>query len=627
MYISSFQLKNYKGFLESSTLAFAPGFNLIVGPNNAGKTALLEALSVGFTNKPHRSLTTVPTSSSKPNQVSSANLSFTLSGEELREMFRTPGQSIFIPMAKPDSDVAQSMGDVNSESGHEYLKNHLLSQSELTFHLRFQNNQMYSPKFPSLDLYEPHGVDGTAGEFWFVRFTIREDGTTTSQYVRSAKNSDFGLTVAEMGRSRIYNFQAERFNVGESDFGRNEILAPNAQNLPEVLSDLQSNIARFERFNALVREILSNVQHVSVHAHPSQNNRLEILIWNHNPESEREDLAIPLSESGTGVGQVLAILYVVLTSDFSRTIIIDEPQSFLHPGAVRKLIEILKRYPQHQFIISTHSPTVIASAYPTTITLIKQEGTESVCELLDASQVDEQSKCLAEIGARPSDVFGADNILWVEGQTEEECFPLILEEIVKHPLMGTIIRGVKQTGDLEGRRARLVFDIYDRLSQSGSLLPPAIGFLFDSETRTEEEKEELRRRSTNPVDFLPRRMYENYLLHPAAIAHVTSELKDFRPESVAEADVTALIQQKQGDSKYFDPLEVGNGEDWITRIHGALILDDIFKELSEQRYCYEKTTHAVALTEWLIENSPEELDEVVKSIKKILDNSDESAAS
>jgi len=309
--------------------------------------------------------------------------------------------------------------------------------------------------------------------------------------------------------------------------------------------------------------------------------------------------------------------------DFPRTIIIDEPQSFLHPGAVRKLIEILKEYPQHQFIISTHSPTVIASAYPTTITLISQEAAESTCELLDTAEVDEQRRCLAEIGAKPSDVFGADNILWVEGPTEEECFPLILEKIGQRSLMGTLIRGVKQTGDLEGRRARIVFDIYDRLSQRGTLLPPAIGFLFDSETRTEEEKKELKKRSSNPVDFLPRRMYENYLLHPAAIARIANGLENFRNEPVTDDEVKALIEQKQENSEYFKPLKVGNEEDWITRIHGALVLDDIFKELSEQRYCYEKTAHAVALTEWLIENAPEGLDEVTKLIEEILDNSDE----
>ncbi len=176
-----------------------------------------------------------------------------------------------------------------------------------------------------------------------------------------------------------------------SSFGRNEILASDAANLPEALNTLQSNYIQFNRFNAVVREILPDVRRVAVRPH-RQNAALEVLIWNHDPKTEREDLAIPLSESGTGVGQVLAILYVVLTSDFPRTIIKDEPQSFLHSGAARKLIEILKRYSLHQFIISTHSPTVIAAANPATITLIRQEDTESVCELLDTAQVGEQRK-------------------------------------------------------------------------------------------------------------------------------------------------------------------------------------------------------------------------------------------
>lgn len=50
-----------------------------------------------------------------------------------------------------------------------------------------------------------------------------------------------------------------------------------------------------------------------------------------------------LAESDTGIGQVLAILYVVIMAKYNQVIIIDEPQSFLHPGAVRKLIEILKQ--------------------------------------------------------------------------------------------------------------------------------------------------------------------------------------------------------------------------------------------------------------------------------------------
>jgi AAA15 family ATPase/GTPase len=52
MYISRFQLLNYKSFRDSGVLEFQPGINIIVGANNSGKTALLEALSLSF--KPAR---------------------------------------------------------------------------------------------------------------------------------------------------------------------------------------------------------------------------------------------------------------------------------------------------------------------------------------------------------------------------------------------------------------------------------------------------------------------------------------------------------------------------------------------------------------------------------------------
>ncbi len=60
MYIARFKIENYKSFLSSQELDLTPGFNVVVGPNNVGKTALVEALSLRFDNRPHRSMTTFP---------------------------------------------------------------------------------------------------------------------------------------------------------------------------------------------------------------------------------------------------------------------------------------------------------------------------------------------------------------------------------------------------------------------------------------------------------------------------------------------------------------------------------------------------------------------------------------
>lgn len=61
MYIAKVQIKNYKSFLSSQEFHLTPGFNVVVGQNNAGKTAFVEALSLHFENKIHMSMKTSPT--------------------------------------------------------------------------------------------------------------------------------------------------------------------------------------------------------------------------------------------------------------------------------------------------------------------------------------------------------------------------------------------------------------------------------------------------------------------------------------------------------------------------------------------------------------------------------------
>ena len=58
MHISKLKIESYKSFHFSDDLNLKPGFNVIVGQNNAGKTALVEALSLDFSDIPHLSVVT-----------------------------------------------------------------------------------------------------------------------------------------------------------------------------------------------------------------------------------------------------------------------------------------------------------------------------------------------------------------------------------------------------------------------------------------------------------------------------------------------------------------------------------------------------------------------------------------
>jgi hypothetical protein len=451
--IQSLQIKNYKSYLDSSTLNLCQGFNIIAGQNNAGKTALFEILKLDFVPHPHRSLKTLPSQSTRIDGSSSIELTFQVNGAEFREALVRPGATILLPQPYSNALIRQELGmRGNTPQDQELLLEWVLSRPNLVIKIK-RGSGSECIDCPSFGLYEAAGKPGA----WNIyRIAINNFGTFEFPNSAQQMPNDLGSSMAGILCQRIYSFKAERYNLGGGQVGPNAVLSPNASNLAEVLANLQTNREQFDEFNQAIRQVLPQIQRVAVRNIANYN--LEIIVWPSGADLRRNDLAISLSECGTGVGQVLAILYVVTNSPFPRIILIDEPQSFLHPGAVRKLIEVLKLYPEHQYVIATHSPTIITAAHPATVTLIKQEGGVSDFQVIDPTENQHLRDFLAEIGARLSDVFGADDILWVEGPTEERCFPMILERVAKCPLMGTAIVAVTDTGSLEGQHKEKVLE-------------------------------------------------------------------------------------------------------------------------------------------------------------------------
>jgi len=600
-------------------LEFTPGFNIVAGQNNSGKTALLEMLSLDFAQKPHRSLKTVPFRSARVTQPSSAELSFTASRAEIQELLPYMG-SFLLPAPMPDSAFARENGitDTSPQSGLR-LQSAVFSQDALEFSVKrigvTPEPQWALQREPSYGLYPVWAASGPNHQ----AFVYNKDsgGKFTSAAHTQSNAPDIGIQFANHLPRHVYRFAAERLKLGRGMHGPNSILARDASNLPEVLGRLNRNIDRFLQLNQEVSGILPNVRRISVE--DQSNNQISIVVWSHDPGSYRDDLAIPLEECGTGVGQVVAMVYVVLMSESPQTIIIDEPQSFLHPGAARKLVEFLKRNAKHQFIVATHSATIISAANPSTITLARFANSETTFQQLDAEKEKGIQATMAELGVRLSDAFGADDILWVEGVTEEKCFRLIIEKLLHRSLTGTEILPIRQTGDLEARDARKIFEIYNSLSKGASLLPPAIAFMLDGECRDEPQRNELYKLSANLAFFLPRRMFENYLLNADAIAAVANDTTGFRQAAATAQEIKHLIEKKLGDRGYYCPkTDLSDAQVRIACVDAARILKETFNELSESRVAYDKPRHGLALTHWLIKNQPSDLRDIAELLSHVL---------
>lgn len=605
MIINSFSISNYKSIRNTGKILLTPGINLILGKNNVGKTALLECLSLQHNTHPHKTEKLHP--KAQPPPISEVYMSFSVPVDEFLGQMSNQANPLW------NFQIPKTEGDWESK-----ICEMLRFGSGCTFELEIKKLSNSQIELKTIDYAKFFGVrDRDIGPHSIsVGFNPDRSGVKRSNQ-GSKVNVVQGVILSI--QQNLYRFVAERMGITQGQFQDNLSLNSDATNLAGALNQLSStNNNQFSTLTSWLSEIFPNVKGISVPTKQGSSTHTEIFVWIADPDSGRDDLRIPLAECGTGLGQVLAILFVVLTKTDPQVIIIDEPNTFLHPGASKKLIEILKSHPQHQYIISTHSPEIVRSANPQNVLFLTHNDGETHIETIDPENIEHVKQVLLEFGSNLSDVFGADEILWVEGPTEEECFRLLLDRFSTFPL-GVSVRGVVNTGDFERKRdAKVVWEIYKKLSNASAIIPPAVGFIFDREGRSENDIDNLFRDSKNSVQFLPRRMFENYLLDPEAVYHVLHDLD----ETVSQADVKDWIDNNHLNPDYYFSKDI-NKEDWQEMIHGAEFLNDLFTGLTNQRHTFKKTRDNIALTKYLLSEKPESFREIISLLEQFLNQPNE----
>jgi hypothetical protein len=239
--------------------------------------------------------------------------------------------------------------------------------------------------------------------------------------------------------------------------------------------------------------------------------------------------------------------------------------------------------------------------------------------------VDSARQVLDEIGSRFSDVFGADEVVWVEGPTEVECFPILLKAAGKQMPSGTVIVPLRSTGDLEGKHAKACADIYRNLSAAGSILPTNVAISLDGDKRGSASVASLEAVFGRIVQFLPRSMYENYLLHPGALMALLNSLPTFRETPTTKEEIKAWIEEQGQDVRYRAAKAQPFSPDWLAHVNGALLLDDLFQSISGTKEIYRKTSHSPWLTRWLTENDKEYVRDLLTYVAGLIPGDDATA--
>lgn len=633
MYLSKIRVKNYKSFNDSGEIEFKPGINIIVGQNNSGKTTLLEALSFKFESKPHINLR---------NDTRRKLLKI---GVEENELLSKVESKIIIPedfirnLTNEILWMPYIVGDPTKKNGQNY-ENFSLDNYEL-FIKDFLTLEVVHDGLNS-KVFELKGspLSETEGNLREIGNRLKGikvlDNKTIifvdelgNQPTKNTANS-FSWKSSQTFLSGIYRFHATRICKGGCVTGTSIELKPDGENLAEVLSNIHGRYNFiYQKLNKYVSEIFPSVKWIDsprTEAKNGQGPYHEIRVWTTNQNSRREDLAFPLSECGTGVGQVLAILSVVIISEEPRTIIIDEPNSFLHPGAAKKLIEILNKeeFSHHQYFISTHSPEIITASNPATITMLNYIDGETKVEQIDLSDANGVKKVFKNLGVEPATFAFANHILWVEGATEEKAVSLILKNaginnVVVKPTVASAFRQSRK----RKQNVSHIFKLHEAVSGTDSVISPKMTILLDREIGKESENEDLIREfGEDKFNFIPYAMYENYLLDAQAITHILEFTKttEHYEEKSEETDVEVNVENvknwiaenyKEFLSDKSKDLELDNSE-CLVKLDGAKLLDKLFKCFLGKPFGYEpyKVEYGEKLTQWLLENKPEQLAEL-----------------
>ncbi len=604
MLIQSFRIENFKCFRNSGEIALSSGFNIFVGQNNSGKTSIVKALKQIEFDKPHK--TSIVFEGEVLDPTSRLSVSLCVPVNQMREYLIRSNQRIRILRGL-------NINNDNDFVPEQYVKE-FFEKGEVTTNLIIDN-------LTGLRLKEPinHSVWGKLSLPHSVECMPSND---RKSLVLSGQDSNGGESISSHAwgiySGSTFHFDAQRFVSAPSIYAESIALKSDGSNLARCILDLNEFPSVYDKFVEHVNSVIPSIKWINA-SNPEQQGITEIRVSTVSRSESRPELQIPLSECGTGVGQVMAVLYAALKFREPKIILIDEPNSFLHPSAAKRLIEILKLYDHHQYILTTHSSEIIAAAEPAHLHLTRWTGKESIVELGTWKSLRHKELVLADLGITMSDVFGANAIVWVEGMTEQLCFPKLLKADLSSNSSNVKFIGVKDVGsfDKDKTSAELLWDAYEKLSSADTISPPTINFCFDKEGRTKKEREDISSRSKGKVRFLPRRNYESYLIHPGAIAAVLSRV-DFDEEINLDksliiesleflATAKGAIGRKEWEGNILS-------QKWLGEVDGAKLLSSIFKVLTNSKQTFDKVSHSTALTDWLLENDQEHLRELINFV-------------
>lgn len=353
-------------------------FNILVGRNNAGKSALIDLLSVAI-ERPGKL---------QPEYEREGSAFKMVAGHSLEE-----------------ATIRQVFSE--NSSGGEIEGNHLafgktLIGGYLTRHFPLGGA-------PALENY-PDALNALG------------------RYGKDFAEQLFAILPDHFGGLALKKISAERDIVVEAN-SNNHSLQPNGNGATNLIqrftnqASLDPDLVSVDLLNDLNEIYLSDNVFEQITCRETDNKGWEIFL------NERSKGRIPVSQSGSGLKTIILVLIHVHllpqvdNKPLDHTVFaFEELENNLHPSLLRRLLLYLVRKQEElgcSFVLTTHSGVMIdwfSRRDDAQIIHVTHDGKNAVCQN-SASYMDNK-RILDDLDIRASDILQSNGIVWVEGPSD-----------------------------------------------------------------------------------------------------------------------------------------------------------------------------------------------------------------
>lgn len=399
--VEYWDFRKYKSLDDSSglTVTFHKGMNLIVGENDAGKTAIIDGLKL-----------LLGTLSDEYDKILDTDF-YTNDGKEFKEDFK----------------IIAYFADLSDEEAAKFLE-WISFDKDQTLQLKVtlkvekkkgpNGNDYFERKIYGGDNYSETIIDSEARQL------------LKAIYLKPLRDAQKELHPGKY--SRLTNILSAHPKINES--GKQELLdivGKANDDVKNFFSDdnhnvVESIIGQLEKFYDR-----NDVEKSKVTFNMSESNINSIL--------SRLSLDTESVNLGLGNSNLLYIAVELLLMHDSddyigpRIALIEEIEAHLHTQAQIRLIKYMEKNTHTQFILTTHSNNIASSINPKNLILLHNNKAFSMAETETMLESEDYEFLERFLDATKSNLFFAKGLILVEGDAENLLLPA-LAELIGYPL-------------------------------------------------------------------------------------------------------------------------------------------------------------------------------------------------